>query len=145
LDYLDNPRESVTTRWDRLPVPVIATCRGREQGGKFQGSIEEEVRILQYAVENGAKFIDIDHRFARSVADARGIWSFHDCATTPLARGDARVIPLPARQPIDEADWHCGIACRAFSLSKHSQSGVPFAELGFRVPEISYGRSERLF
>ena len=83
LDYLDNPRESVTTRWDRLPVPVIATCRGREQGGKFQGSIEEEVRILQYAVENGAKFIDIDHRFARSVAGARVIASFHDFAGTP--------------------------------------------------------------
>src|SRR5438034_5333198 len=67
LHYLDNLRESVTTRWDRLPVPVIATCRGREQGGKFQGSIEEEVRILQYAVENGATFIDIVHLCARSV------------------------------------------------------------------------------
>src|SRR3989454_8208884 len=83
LDYLDNPRESVTTRWDRLPLPVIATCRGREWGGKFPGSIDEEVRILQYAVENGAKFIDIDHRFARSVAGARVIGSFHDFAGTP--------------------------------------------------------------
>src|SRR5204862_7014795 len=57
LDYLTNPQESIHTRWDRLPVPVIATCRGREQGGKFQGSIVEDVRILQYPVENVAKSI----------------------------------------------------------------------------------------
>jgi len=83
LDYLDNPRESVTTRWARLPLPVIATCRGREWGGQFPGSIDEEIRILQYAVENGAKFIDIDYRFARSVAGAQVIGSFHDFAGTP--------------------------------------------------------------
>jgi len=83
LDYLDNPRESVTTRWDRLPLPVIVTCRGREWGGKFQGSIDEEIRILQYAVENGAKFIDIDYRFAQSLAGAPVIGSFHDFTGTP--------------------------------------------------------------
>src|SRR5437867_4451591 len=51
LDYLDKPRESVDARWDRLPLPVIATCRGKERGGRFEGSIEEEFRILQCAVE----------------------------------------------------------------------------------------------
>ena len=84
LDYLDNPRESVTTRWDRLPLPVVATCRGRERGGKFEGPIEEEIRILQYAVENCAAFVDIDHRFARAIAGAQVIASFHDFAGTPF-------------------------------------------------------------
>ncbi|PYS42123.1 MAG: hypothetical protein DMG14_05020, partial [Acidobacteria bacterium] len=37
LDYLIDPRESVHARWDRLPIPVIATCRGKECGGKFEG------------------------------------------------------------------------------------------------------------
>ena len=84
LDYLNNPQEAVLARWDRLPVPVIATCRGRDRGGKFEGSIEDEIKILQYAVENGAKFVDIDYRFARPFAGARVIASFHDFGGTPF-------------------------------------------------------------
>jgi 3-dehydroquinate dehydratase/shikimate dehydrogenase len=83
LDYLENPQESVHARWDRLPLPVIATCRGKERGGRFEGSIEEEIRILQSAVGNGAEFVDIDYRCAISFAGARVIASFHDFAATP--------------------------------------------------------------
>ncbi len=83
LDYLQNPRDSVQVRWDRVPVPVIATCRGKERGGQFEGSIEEEIRILQYAVENGAKFVDIDYRFAKPMPGAEVIASFHDFEGTP--------------------------------------------------------------
>src|SRR5262249_31584046 len=83
LDYLANPEDSITVRWDKLPVPVIATCRGKAQGGQFVGRIEEEVRILQYAVENGARFIDVDYRFARPIAGAELIASFHDFESTP--------------------------------------------------------------
>src|SRR5262249_13766083 len=32
LDYLNNPQDSLTARWDRIPLPVIATCRGKERG-----------------------------------------------------------------------------------------------------------------
>src|SRR5437762_13802441 len=83
LDYLDNPRESVHTRWDRLPLPIIVTCRGRARGGRFGGSVEEEIAILQSAVENGAKFVDIDYRSARSFPGAQVIASFHDFEKTP--------------------------------------------------------------
>jgi 3-dehydroquinate dehydratase / shikimate dehydrogenase len=83
LDYLENPQESIHTRWDRLALPVIATCRGRERGGEFNGSIEEETRILESAAQNGAKFVDIDYRFAKPVAGAEVIGSFHDFASTP--------------------------------------------------------------
>ena len=83
LDYLKDPRESVTARWDRLPVPVIATCRGKERGGKFAGSVQEEIQILLHAVENGAKFVDIDYRIARPFAGAEVIASFHDFEKTP--------------------------------------------------------------
>jgi 3-dehydroquinate dehydratase/shikimate dehydrogenase len=89
LDSLTDPRESVQARWDRFPLPVIATCRGKERGGEFKGSIEEEIRILLYAVENGAKFVDIDYRFARPFASAQVIGSFHDFAATP---GDIEAI-----------------------------------------------------
>src|SRR5262249_13887087 len=83
LDYLANPRDSVHARWDRLPIPMIATCRGKERGGQFEGSIEEEIRILQYAVENGAKYVDMDYRFARPMPGAEVIASFHDFEGTP--------------------------------------------------------------
>jgi 3-dehydroquinate dehydratase/shikimate dehydrogenase len=83
LDYLDNPQESAHLRWDRLPLPVIATCRGKDRGGRFEGSVEEEVRILQSAVQNGARFVDIDYRSAQSFAGARVIASFHDFTSTP--------------------------------------------------------------
>ena len=70
LDYLKNPQESTTARWDRLPLPVIATCRGKDRGGLFTGSIEEETRILDDAAKNGARFIDIDYRFVKKFGNA---------------------------------------------------------------------------
>jgi 3-dehydroquinate dehydratase/shikimate dehydrogenase len=83
LDYLDIPQESVQARWDRLPVPVIVTCRGKQRGGQFEGSIEEEIRILRCAVQNGAKFVDIDYRSAKPFPGAQVIASFHDFSRTP--------------------------------------------------------------
>jgi 3-dehydroquinate dehydratase / shikimate dehydrogenase len=83
LDYLEKPQESVHARWDRLPLPVIATCRGKERGGRFEGSIEEEIRIIQSAAQNGAEFVDIDYRSAKSFEGAQVIASFHDFGATP--------------------------------------------------------------
>jgi 3-dehydroquinate dehydratase/shikimate dehydrogenase len=83
LDYLKNPQESLTARWDRFPVPVIATCRGKERGGLFDGSIEDEIRILEAAAKNGAKWVDIDYRFARPVSNAEVIASYHNFEETP--------------------------------------------------------------
>jgi 3-dehydroquinate dehydratase/shikimate dehydrogenase len=83
LDYLDSPQESVHARWDRLRLPVIATCRGKGYGGRFEGSIEEEMRILRCAVQNGAQFVDIDYRSAKFFGGAQVIASFHDFSGTP--------------------------------------------------------------
>ncbi len=83
LDYLEDPEESTHTRWDRLRVPLIATCRGRERGGMFGGSIADEFRILDRAVDNGARFVDVDYRFARPFDGAEVIGSFHSFEETP--------------------------------------------------------------
>jgi 3-dehydroquinate dehydratase/shikimate dehydrogenase len=83
LDYLKNPQQSIHTRWDRLPVPVIATCRGKERGGLFDGSIEEETRILDSAARNGARFVDIDYRYSRGFPPAQVIASYHNFDETP--------------------------------------------------------------
>src|SRR5262245_8082558 len=83
LDYLKQPQESVNTRWDRLPVPVIATCRGKERGGLFGGSLEEESHILAAAARNGARFVDIDYRFARAFPPSEVVASYHNFEETP--------------------------------------------------------------
>src|SRR6185295_8638681 len=49
----------------------------------FKGSIEEEIRILEAAAKNGAKWVDIDYRFARPVANAEVIASYHNFQETP--------------------------------------------------------------
>jgi hypothetical protein len=38
-------------------------------GGQFEGSIDEEIRILQFAIENGARFVDIDYRFVQAIPE----------------------------------------------------------------------------
>src|SRR4051812_7608064 len=83
LDYLKEPQSAGHTRWDRIPVPVIATCRGVDRGGLFQGSIEEECGILETAARNGAKFVDIDYQFCRQFNGAEVIASYHNFDNTP--------------------------------------------------------------
>jgi 3-dehydroquinate dehydratase / shikimate dehydrogenase len=83
LDHLLDPLQALNARWDKFPVPVIATCRGKKQGGLFNGSVEEEIRILEAAARNGARWVDIDYRFARAVAPAEVIASYHDFEETP--------------------------------------------------------------
>lgn len=83
LDYLDDPDDSIGVRWNRLPVPTIATCRGREQGGRFTGTVEEQLTLLQRAVQNGARYLDIDYRFVKEFEGAEVIGSYHDFEGTP--------------------------------------------------------------
>ena len=99
LDYLKDPRQSRDTRWDRLPVPVIATCRGKDRGGLFQGSIEDEVDILLSAAKNGARYVDIDYRYARAIPPADVIASYHNFEETPADVADIanRALASPAQ------------------------------------------------
>jgi 3-dehydroquinate dehydratase/shikimate dehydrogenase len=83
LDHLKEPQEADHVRWDRFPVPVIATCRGVDRGGRFDGSISEESRILDTAVANGAAFVDIDYQSVRKFGSAEVIASYHNFDHTP--------------------------------------------------------------
>ena len=83
LDYLKDPNQSKEVRWDRLPVPVIATCRGKARGGLFDGTIEDEIRVLEAAARNGARYVDIDYRYARPISSAEVIASYHNFEETP--------------------------------------------------------------
>ena len=83
LDHLKEPQQAEHARWDRFPVPVIATCRGVDRGGLFDGSISEESTILDTAVANGAKFVDIDYQSVRKFGSAEVIASYHNFDHTP--------------------------------------------------------------
>jgi 3-dehydroquinate dehydratase/shikimate dehydrogenase len=83
LDYLEDPSDALETRWDRLARPVIATCRRAACGGRFEGSLDDELRILGRAVENGARWVDLDYRFVRPFPGADVIASYHDFEGTP--------------------------------------------------------------
>ena len=123
LDYLDNPengtkviRELLKQHGDCI---VLATCRRHQNQGKFNGSVEEQLRILDLAVQAGAQAIDIEIESAETAAEklnafrgrAQIIVSYHNFETTPqldalLKRmtrfpADAYKIVTAARKPSD--------------------------------------------
>ena len=46
---------------------ILATCRRHQNHGKFNGSIEEQLRILDLAIENGARAMDVEIETAEVV------------------------------------------------------------------------------
>jgi 3-dehydroquinate dehydratase/shikimate dehydrogenase len=86
LDSMERP-DAAAALADRRK-PAIVTCRPLREGGMFDGSEEERLRILEDAHTCGAEFIDIewDTPFDR-VKQARGgrgiIVSRHDFSGTP--------------------------------------------------------------
>jgi 3-dehydroquinate dehydratase / shikimate dehydrogenase len=76
----------------RAPRPqVMITNRHRSEGGLFNGSAEEQVRILSSALRAGAEYVDIELRWGirqirRLLPAGRGsrvIVSYHDTKKTP--------------------------------------------------------------
>jgi len=95
LDYLNQPMEGVKAirRFLELhpEVSLLATCRRHQNQGRFNGSVEEQLRILEAAVDAGARAVDVEIETAEN---ARGglenlrnrctlIVSFHNFSGTP--------------------------------------------------------------
>src|SRR5438270_6803462 len=63
LDFLDHPckgAEAIRTFLDQFPdLIVLATCRRHQNHGKFNGSIEEQLAILDLAIRHGPQAVDI--------------------------------------------------------------------------------------
>jgi len=123
LDHLGAPAEGVEgIRRFLLSNPdcaILATCRRHQNHGRFNGSIEEQIRILDAAVEAGARGVDIEVETAEAAGDrleafrgrARVIVSYHNFDGTPAVeavlrrlmrfRADAYKIVTTARKPSD--------------------------------------------
>lgn len=123
LDYLANPMHGAKVIQEFLALypqcTVLATCRRHQNHGHFNGSIEEQVRILDAAIVAGARAVDIEIESAENIQpklDAlRGrawlILSYHNFGGTPsldavLRRmnkipADAYKLVSTARKPTD--------------------------------------------
>ncbi len=123
LDYIARPEQGFQAISDfligRADCSILATCRRHQNHGRYNGSIEEQVRILTGAVEAGARAVDIEVESAENVAahldDLRAkailVLSYHNYDGTPaldtLVRrmsripADAYKIVTTARKPSD--------------------------------------------
>lgn len=86
LDYVRQPDVAGALAGRR--VPVIVTCRPVWEGGKFRGSEEERIRLLEQALELGAEYVDMEWgaTFGDLVRQHGGrgiVLSMHDFAGVP--------------------------------------------------------------
>jgi len=63
LDHLENPEHGTKVIRELLKQHpgciILATCRRHQNHGKFNGSVEEQLGILDLAVNAGAQAIDV--------------------------------------------------------------------------------------
>lgn len=159
LDYLPSPEMGlpVIRRFLELhpDCSLLATCRRHQNHGRFNGSIEDEFRILSAAVDSGARAVDIEIESAESTPqglhrfDGRALLtlSYHNFDGTPAVEpvlkrmmrfpAAAYKIVTTARKPSD--NW------RILSLAKAYPKAplilLAMGEIGFptRVLSLVYG------
>ncbi|MDX2152190.1 MAG: shikimate dehydrogenase [Bryobacteraceae bacterium] len=155
LDYLPTPESGIAAIQTFLKsypdAWVLATCRRHQNQGKYNGSVEEEIRILETAAAAGARAVDVEIESAENAGariDAlRGraflVVSYHNFEGTPAVEAvwrrmskveaDAYKIVTTARKPSD--NW------RVLSLAR-THARTPFVmlamgEIGFPTRVLS--------
>ena len=95
LDYLPAPEQGVAAIRRFLSrhgdCTILATCRRHQNHGRYNGSIEEQVRILDAAIGAGAQAVDIEIESAENYAErleclrshAYLLISYHNYGGTP--------------------------------------------------------------
>lgn len=155
LDYLFRPEQGTKAIRQFLneqpDCTILATCRRHQNQGRFNGSIEEQIRILSAAIDAGARAVDIEVESAENAIPAldglRGrawlVLSYHNFSGTPSMenvlrrmqkiQADAYKIVTTARKPLDNY--------RVLSLAKsHPKTAVillAMGEIGFPTRVLS--------
>jgi 3-dehydroquinate dehydratase/shikimate dehydrogenase len=109
LDYLPDPHEgaqAIRGFLNECPESIVlATCRRHQNQGRFNGSIEEQIRVLEEALDSGARAVDVE---IESVSGARGrlealrsramlVISYHNFDSTPALDAIVhRLMQVPA-------------------------------------------------
>jgi 3-dehydroquinate dehydratase / shikimate dehydrogenase len=155
LDFLDQPCKGAAAIRGFLEqytdCIVLATCRRHQNHGKFNGSIEEQLAILDQAIDAGAQAIDIEIETAEVAQDRlhhfRGrtqvIVSYHNFEATPpmdtivnrvmKVQADAYKVVTTARKPSDNVR----VLSAAKALPKHKMIVLAMGELGFPTRVLS--------
>ncbi len=155
LDFLDQPCEGaacIRGFLEQFPdCIVLATCRRHQNHGKFNGSIEEQLAILDRAVDAGAHAVDIEIETAEVAQDrlhhlrsrAQVIVSYHNYEATPpmdtvigrvmKVQADAYKVVTTARKPSDNVR----VLSAAKALPKHKLIVLAMGELGFPTRVLS--------
>jgi 3-dehydroquinate dehydratase/shikimate dehydrogenase len=155
LDFLDHPAAgaaAISGFLEEFPDCILlATCRRHQNHGKFNGSIDEQLAILDLAVRNGAHAIDVEIETAEVSRDRltqfRGrtqvIVSYHNFeATPPMDTVVNRIMKVPAdaykmvttaRKPSD----NLRVLAAAKALPKQRVIVLAMGELGFPTRVLS--------
>jgi len=157
LDYLPDPQQGVGAIRKFLSrhgdCSIVATCRRHQNMGRFNGSIEEQLRILYEAVRAGAKAVDIEVETAENCVQRlealRGqaylLVSYHNYGGTPsldpvLRRmlrvaADGYKIVTTAKKPSD----NCKVLDLARTHPKTHTVVLAMGEHGFPTRVLSPG------
>jgi len=149
LDYLEKPRagaEAIRTFLDDFPdTLILATCRRHQNHGKFNGSIDDQLAVLDLAVRHGAQAVDVEIETAEPAAERlaqfRGravvIVSYHNYEATPpldtvvkrvmRVSADVYKIVTMARKPSD----NMRVLAAAKVLPRQQITVLAMGEMGF--------------
>jgi 3-dehydroquinate dehydratase/shikimate dehydrogenase len=155
LDFLDRPRNgpaAIKQFLEEFPdAIVIATCRRHQNHGRFNGSIDEQLAILDQATVAGAQAVDIeietaeaaDERLTQLRNRSRVIVSYHNFEATPpmdtvlgrvmRVQADAYKVVTTARKPSD----NMRVLAAAKALPQHRLVVLAMGELGFPTRVLS--------
>ena len=155
LDFLDRPyqgAEVIRGFLEHFPdCIVVATCRRHQNHGKFNGSIDEQLAVLDLAVRNGAQAVDIEIETAEAAQERVGqfrgrahvVVSYHNFEATPpmdtvmgrvlRANADAYKVVTMARKPSD----NMRVLAAARALPNHRLVVLAMGELGFPTRVLS--------
>ncbi len=109
LDYLPAPEQGVAVVRKFLAAhpecAILATCRRHQNHGKFNGSVEDQIRILDAALDAGARAVDVEIESAENaparLEALRGkgqlVLSYHNYDGTPSPESIVRrMLRVPA-------------------------------------------------
>jgi 3-dehydroquinate dehydratase/shikimate dehydrogenase len=159
LDYLPSPELGIAAMRKFLArhsdCTILATCRRHQNHGRFNGSIEEQIQVLDAAIKAGAKAVDIEIESAENCVErleflrsrAYLLLSYHNYGGTPplesLLRRMTRIsadgykVVTTARKPSD----NYRILALARTHPKTSTVVLAMGETGFptRVLSTAFG------
>lgn len=155
LDYLDKPLAgalAIKGFLDEFPDSIIlATCRRHQNHGKFNGSIDDQLNVLEAAVRSGAHAVDVEIETAEVAQERlhqfRGrtqiVVSYHNYEATPpmdtvlgrvlKVQADAFKVVTTARKPSDNVR----VLAAAKALPKQKLVVLAMGELGFPTRVLS--------